>query len=330
MDFYKERDLLLKTNIEKLLLRLPTFCREYFSAKQNVMSKLTLQRLAYQVRNFFDYITTNFSKKETVALTLRDLKRISKHQVLQYTNALAETCCPKYVSQVISLLNVFFNFYLRNDMIHNNPVQFIEHPKLPKPIITRLTLEESNRLIAAMSNKARAERNLRRAGEHELLRDRTIAILFLSTGIRLSELVGLNRDNIDFTERKIFIRRSKSARQEIVYMTDDLVKQLQIYLKQFPEMEPDAPLFVSQYGKRLNGQCTERIIKTYAKIAGINKHITPHKLRATFGTNIYQKTRDIFLTAKMLGHTNIGTTTRHYVELDEDAKRRALDGFRVI
>jgi site-specific recombinase XerD len=110
-------------------------------------------------------------------------------------------------------------------------------------------------------------------------------------------------------------------------MTDELAIQLKIYFEKFPQISENAPLFLSYRHTRYGVQSVRAMVKDYAKLADIKKCITPHKLRSTFGTNIYQKTRDIFLTAKLLGHTDVRATTKYYVALDEDIKREAIKGF---
>ena len=329
MDFYERRDILLDINLERLMLRLPPFCRLYFEKKKYSRSKLTLQKDIYQLIGFFKYLAENIFKKAITEIDINDLKTITKTDLMGYFNFVALSAKRNYVVQLISVLNGFFEFYCINKFLDSNPVSLIDRPKEQRGEIIRMSIEESNRLLSVINNETRAKFNLRKVGQDELLRDKTIIFMFLSTGIRLSELVGLNYGNINMANKTILVRRSKSAKEEVVYMTDDLVNQLKAYFQMFPQTSPEAPLFVTKDGNRVQGQCLNVMVKKYAKFAGIKKKITPHKLRTTFGTNIYQKTHDIYMAAKLLGHTTVATTTKYYVDIDEISKRKALEGFRI-
>jgi site-specific recombinase XerD len=162
----------------------------------------------------------------------------------------------------------------------------------------------------------------------QTLRDKTILILFLSTGVRLSELVGLDFGNIDLDNASFRVRR-KGGKQEICFMTAELVEQLKAYLQVFPKHDPNEPLFMSIYNQRASTASIQVLVKKYCEVAGIKKKITPHKLRSTFGTNLYEQTRDIYLVAEMLGHKDIRTTTAHYTTVKEELKRTALKDFQI-
>lgn len=331
MDFYQERDILTGFYLDRLVLDLPPFCRLFFNGKSTSMSKITLKKYMYQMKYFFNFIAAQYlNNKDIRQIDLTEFKTITSDEIRAYIQFVSQTMTNNYVVQLISVLSVFFNYYLKNGYINNNPVSSIERPKAQRHLMVKLTLEESNRLLLAISNETRVKLKMKKVSENEILRDKTIIIFFLSTGVRLSELVGLNYGSINLENKTAVVRRSKSGKEEIIYLTDDLVKQLELYFSSFPQTDLNAPLFTTKDGNRVTGQNLTVMVRKYVRFAGINKKITPHKLRATFGTNLYQKTHDIYMTAKLLGHTTVVTTTKYYVDIDEELKRKALEGFRIV
>ena len=135
-------------------------------------------------------------------------------------------------------------------------------------------------------------------------------------------MVGLNIEDVSFTNCRIQITRKGDKRQYIP-LSDDTLDVLKEYLVERKKVSPALPedetaLFLSTQNTRMTTAAVQNLIKKYAKAAGIDKPITPHKLRKTYGTNLYNKTRDIYLVANALGHDSVVTTTKHYVARDEE------------
>ena len=149
--------------------------------------------------------------------------------------------------------------------------------------------------------------------------------LLLGTGIRVSECVGLNINDVDFDVNGIKIRR-KGGFEAVVYFGFEVEESLLDYLEQRNHMIPaeghEEALFLSLQNKRLNVRSVENLVKKYASRVTTLKKITPHKLRSTYGTSLYQETEDIYLVADVLGHKDVNTTRKHYAA-QEDARRRA-------
>ena len=159
------------------------------------------------------------------------------------------------------------------------------------------------------------------------LKERDIAImtLFLGTGIRISELVGLNIEDVDFETNAFKITR-KGGNQSILYFNEEVKQALLAYLnKRFDSKEPDEDpaLFLSLKKKRISVRNVQVLVKKYAELTTPLKKITPHKLRTTFGTNLYSETNDIYVVAEVLGHKDVNTTKRHYAAINEQIKREA-------
>ena len=156
-------------------------------------------------------------------------------------------------------------------------------------------------------------------------RDIAIITLLLGTGVRISELVGLNLSDVDFKNNGIRILR-KGGNEMIVYFGSEVEAALKDYLEISrnaitPVAGHEEALFLSGQRKRISVDAVEKMVKKYASAVSV-KTITPHKLRSTYGTALYRETGDIYLVADVLGHADVNTTKKHYAKLS-DARRRS-------
>ena len=157
-------------------------------------------------------------------------------------------------------------------------------------------------------------------------RDLALLTLMLSTGIRISECVGLDLADVDYDKMCIKIVR-KGGKEAIVYFSDEAAEPLAVYMEERKKISPEKghenALFLSSQRKRIGVRTVENMVKKYSSCSVPLKHITPHKLRSTYGTSLYQETGDIYLVADVLGHTDVNTTRRHYADIDENRRRTA-------
>ena len=157
-------------------------------------------------------------------------------------------------------------------------------------------------------------------------RDLAIVTLLLGTGIRVSECVGLDIDDVDFKNNGITVTR-KGGNQMVVYFGDEVRETLLAYFeerKDIVAMEGSTnALFLSLQRKRIGVRTVENMVKKYSKLVTTIKNITPHKLRSTYGTTLYRETGDIYLVADVLGHSDVNTTRKHYAAQEEDRRRYA-------
>jgi site-specific recombinase XerD len=155
-------------------------------------------------------------------------------------------------------------------------------------------------------------------------RDYAILTLLLRTGIRVSECVGLDLSDINFKEMSMCVVR-KGHKEHILYFDDVVEDALMDYIQferpKYIESDKEKALFLSNRKKRLAVRSIQEMVDKYAKVAVSNKKISPHKMRSTYGTALYNKTGDIRLVADVLGHSDINTTAKHYAA-SEDAHRR--------
>ena len=202
----------------------------------------------------------------------------------------------------------------------------MDTPKLHEKAIIRLEANEvADLLDIAEVGKGLSERQ-KQFHQATKVRDTAILTLFLGTGIRISELVGIDIDDMDFATDAFLVTR-KGGNQEMLSFGPEVRAALLAYLEQRELMEPLAgsenALFLSLQRKRITARAVENLVKKYARIASPLKKITPHKLRSTYGTMLYQESGDIYLVADVLGHKDVNTTRKHYAAIQEERRRQA-------
>jgi site-specific recombinase XerD len=228
----------------------------------------------------------------------------------------------------LSALRTFFAYYFKKGEITKNVLPNIDLPKTHRKNIVRLDGEESGKIVEiAKSGQGLTPGQMRFHGKNGF-RDTVILKFFLSSGMRVSELVGLNVGDIDL-EGALFKITRKGGNETVLYLTKELVELLREYLMQDEKMPAaDRPLFLGPDLKtRLGVRSVQNLVAKYARTAAPLKKISPHKLRSTFGTNLYHATGDIYAVADFLGHQNVNTTKKHYAEITEEIKQDAIRKF---
>ena len=162
--------------------------------------------------------------------------------------------------------------------------------------------------------------------EKTKVRDLALLTLLLGTGIRVSECVGLDLNDVDFDNMAIRVRR-KGGYEDVVYFGREVEQALLSYLEQRKHAVPaeghEEAFFLSLQNRRMAVRSVENLVKKYASLVTTTKKITPHKLRSTYGTTLYQETGDIYLVADVLGHKDVNTTRKHYAAMKDENKRKA-------
>lgn len=215
-----------------------------------------------------------------------------------------------------SALNSFFQF-LVPDYIDSNPVENTTRPKMKdNPKVTYLTPEE---IAKVMSN---IEKNAQKRFKN---RDLCILKLGFSTGLRISAIVQIDIGDIDLKQNHIRVTE-KGDYDNYVMFGENLKAQIIAWLKDraeyFPNCNSDA-LFVSQFNQRISDDMVAEMLKKYANGA-TDKHVTPHVMRHSCATNLYEKTGDIYLCSRQLNHKNVSTTQR-YAELSKEKQKKAAN-----
>lgn len=234
----------------------------------------------------------------------------------------------------MSALRSFYNYYFTRQAISKNPTLLVDMPKLHDKAIIRLDADEVAMLLDFVESAGdkltgQALTYYKKTKE----RDLAIMTLLLGTGIRVSECVGLDLNDVDFKNNGITVTR-KGGNQMVVYFGDEVADALLDYIEGSrkaitPLSGHENALFLSTQRRRMGVQAVENMVKKYARQVTPNKKITPHKLRSTYGTSLYKETGDIYLVADVLGHKDVNTTKKHYAAIDEDRRRLAASAVKL-
>lgn len=335
--YHAERDKLYIEKIREILRQLPSFCGVYFRSLETTTTPLTRYAYAIDLRGFFEYLIQElpqFEDRPLPSLTPEDINALEAYHLEQYLSDMSlyikdereRTNTEQAKARKLSALRSFFKHCYKNGLLSNNIAALLETPKLREKAIIRLEPNEvANLLDLAEKGDGLTERQKK---YHEATKVRDVAILtmFLGTGIRISELVGLNIMDIDL-ENDAFLVTRKGGKEDVLNFGNEVSMALSQYLAERLSIEAveghEHALFLSLQKRRITPRAVENLVKKYARIAAPLKKISPHKLRSTYGTMLYHETQDIYLVADVLGHKDVNTTRRHYAAASEENKRIA-------
>ena len=322
-----------KKNIDDtiaMLESMPPFVDYYFKANSLVLSASSQHSYMYDIYNFLKWwhdLLPELRNTELHDMTTDNIAKVTPNDILDYIafmrNESDVFLSESTLARRCAALNSLFAHLKQYSVIPVNPMVDVKRPKVKKDKrIIRLDDDEVERFFASILYGTGLSEHQRKYVENTRQRDFAIATLLLTSGIRVSEMVGLNIDDISFSNCRIQITR-KGGKRQYIPLSDDTLQILQEYLQVRKTISPPLPedntaLFLSTQHTRMTTATVQNLIKKFAKAAGIDKPITPHKLRKTYGTNLYNKTRDIYLVANALGHDSVTTTTKHYVASDEE------------
>lgn len=331
-----------KQNIIKMrevLGTLPEFCKEFFRGIEEYTSTRTRLAYAYDIRLFFEFMHEKNSvcaKMEIRDYPLSLLDRITRSDIQEYLEYITFyekdgkeiTNDERGKSRKLSSLRSFYNFYFENEMIEKNPAALVPLPKLHDKEIIRLEPNEVAILLDQVESGSKLTKKELEYHKKTKVRDVALLTLLLGTGIRVSECVGLDISDINFDIGGIKIRR-KGGYEAVVYFGDEVEYALLDYLEERNHIIPmeghENALFLSLQNRRIAVRSVENLVKKYASRVTTLKKITPHKLRSTYGTSLYQETGDIYLVADVLGHKDVNTTRRHYAAQEDERRRMAAN-----
>ena len=326
--------------LRQVLATLPPFCKDYFRAIDTTTTAKTRISYAYDIRIFFqflldenpafkDHAMTDFTVDVLDQIKAVDLEEYQEYLKLYQSGDKTETNGERGLKRKISVLRSFYAYYYKREMIHTNPTVLIDVPKIHEKSIIRLDTDEVAMLLDYIEHCGDTLTGQKRVFyEKTKERDLAIVTLLLGTGIRVSECVGLDIEDVDFKNNGIKVTR-KGGNEMVVYFGPEVEKALKRYLEVREGITPLAghehALFYSAQRKRIGVQAVENMVKKYSRQITTTKKITPHKLRSTYGTALYQETGDIYLVADVLGHKDVNTTKKHYAAIDEDRRRSAAN-----
>lgn len=330
--------------LRKLEKELPIVCTDFFRSIAQTTSTLTRLAYAYDFRLFFQFLCREnplFADCEPRFMTEEDFAKVKMRDIDLFQDYLSqyyvsdEETGESHVVQNHELgimrklcsLRSLFEYMFKNGIVEANIATLVSLPKVHEKPILRLEVDEMQKMLDAVYSGDGLSEHQKKVSENTKKRDLAIILLFLGTGIRVSECVGINLDDIDM-ENKAFVVTRKGGDQSMLYMPDSVAEALEGYLDDRLKITPadghEDALFLSLQRKRITQRAVQNLVKKYALIAApLKKRISPHKLRSTFGTNLYEETGDIYLVADVLGHTDVNTTRKHYAAMTDQHKREA-------
>lgn len=339
---HRAKELLLLTR--DVLKELPEVCSEFIRAIEFTTQPLTRYAYACDLKLFCEYLVAEipkFADKQIALLEPEDFEKVTPRDLRTYLEYLGfyikdgseHSNAEAGKTRKLATLRSFYEYMFKSELIHTDVSRLVEMPKKHEKPILRMEIDEVARMLDAVETGEMMTERQKRYNDSIRARDLAILTLFLGTGIRVSELVGLDLDDLDFTLNSFIVTR-KGGNQAILYFPEEVASVLQTYLTHRKEMTPlpghENALFLSMQNKRISVRAVQVMVKKYAlQVAPLKKRLSPHKLRSTFGTNLYHETGDIYLVADVLGHSDVNTTRRHYAAMSDDRRRMAAKKIRL-
>ena len=336
-NYFVERDENNILKIREIRKNLPAFCGDFFRGIEPYTTPLTRLGYARDIKLFFDFLVEEvqeFYQKPILQFEINDLNKVNSTHLemfLEYIslykiNGKTYKNGEKARCRKLSSIRALLKYFYKKNMIESNVASKIDTPKVHESQIIRLELDEMGKVLDLAENGHDMTKMQQGFHKHTQARDYAMLSLFLGTGIRISECVGLNINDFDFKQNAFKVTR-KGGNRVILYFNEDVSDALQNYILERKNIKAlpghENALFLSLQNRRISVRAVEKLVKKYSSIVNPLKKITPHKLRSTFGTNLYRETNDIYIVADVLGHKDVNTTRKHYAAISDDIRRNA-------
>lgn len=334
--------------VRQMLKSLPASCTDFINSITLTTSPLTRMAYTIDLQTFCDYACKElpyFAAKtpqdwtdgDLAHFSARDLNGYADYLTLYYKDAsIGETIEQQKVlrnhesgiMRKLSSLRSYFDFLFKTERIPGNVAALVSLPKLHEKPILHLIGPEIERLLSVADDGAELTQAQQRFHSHTRKRDYAILMLFLGTGVRVSECVGIDIGDLDFSSNAVLVTR-KGGNQVILYYPQEVADALKSYLEERKSISPavkadENALFLSLQRRRISQRAVQMMVKKYCAVAvPLKKRMSPHKLRSTYATRLYHETEDIYLVADALGHSDVNTTRRHYAAMSDQRRREA-------
>lgn len=330
--------------LRELQGQLPRFCGEFFRGIEPTTSSRTRIAYGYDLVVFFNYIKKHMPSLTDIEITafpISILDEVTSTDIEEYLEYLKyyvtedgkeHTNGERGITRKLACLRTLYRYFYRKEKIQTNPASIVEMPKIHQKEIVKLDTDEVSILLDEVETGDRLTRSQQHFHDKTKTRDLAILTLLLGTGIRVSECVGIDINDIDFKNCGIKIRR-KGGNETVVYFGEEVEKALLDYIDERKLIVAlsghENALFLSLQKRRIGVRAVENLVKKYSALVTSLKKITPHKLRSTYGTSLYRETGDIYLVADVLGHKDVNTTKKHYAAIEDDRRRQARNAVKL-
>lgn len=329
-----------------VLRDLPSYCNAYLASIENNTTALTRYAYAVDLRTFFQYLCDElpqFTEKKPIDISIADISTIQTEDIEQYLSYLSyytpsDQQLLTYENREraklrkLSSLRGLYKYLVQKQYIEKNTAALVVSPKIHDKQITHLESNEIADLLDTVETGEKISDHQNAYHQRTKTRDLAIVTLLLGTGIRVSELVGIDMDDIDFSACAFRIQR-KGGASVLLYFGPEVEKSLAEYYGYRKQIEAlsghENALFLSLQRRRITTRAVQNLVKNYSKASVPLKDISPHKLRSTYGTRLYEETGDIYLVADVLGHRDVNTTKKHYAAQSDKNRRKAAHAVRL-
>ena len=338
--------------IRAITRELPQACSDFIRAI--AVTTGTFTRLAYAIdmRTFFHFLQAErvaFSDRPLTLWTDEDLARVSQSDLTAYVEYLTyyfkeddgaqEQPVKALVNHDLAIkrklcsIRSLYDFLFQNHRIPSNVTLLVPLPKIHEKPILRLTRDEMTKMLNQAETGEGLTETQKRFQKITAKRDYAMLSLFLGTGVRVSECVGINLSDVNLEENAFLVTR-KGGNQVVLYFPPEVATALGEYMEERQKMDAlpghEDALFLSLQKRRITQRAVQNLVKKYAATAApLKPKISPHKLRSTFATNLYNATGDIYLVADVLGHSSVDTTRKHYADMTDARRRMAAEYVRL-
>lgn len=338
--------------IRSITRELPQACSDFL--RSIAVTTGTFTRLAYAIdlRTFFHFLQTErvaFSDKHLTIWSDEDLSRVSQSDLTAYIeyltyyfksdNESGEQPVKALVNHDLAIkrklcsIRSFYDFLFKNHRVPSNVTLLVPLPKIHEKPILRLNRDEMIKMLNQAETGEGMTEGQKRYQKITAKRDYAMLSLFLGTGIRVSECVGINLSDINMEENAFLVTR-KGGNQVVLYFPAEVATVLGEYIEERTKIDTlpghEDALFLSLQKRRITQRAVQNLVKKYAMVAApLKPKISPHKLRSTFATNLYNATGDIYLVADVLGHSSVDTTRKHYADMTDARRRMAAEYVRL-
>jgi integrase/recombinase XerC len=277
---------------------------QYLSLEKNA-SPHTCRCYRKDLEGFEDFLRSSGMYLNPAGVV--EIKGVDRLAIRKYMSFLHRKNKKSSIARKISTLRSFFKYLIREQVISSNPAKSVSTPKVEKTLPTTLTVDEAFRLMESPQSLPEKPSDV---SKENRLRDRAILELLYSSGVRVSELVGLNLNQLD-SDLGIARVMGKGRKERIVPVGAKAIEALKAYLEDRRVFRGEDPIFVNSFGGRLTTRSVGRLIKKYTRHSGIFRKVSPHSLRHTFATHLLDAGADIREIQEMLGHSSLSTTQRY-------------------
>lgn len=276
-------------------------------------SNNTLAAYRNDLEQFVDYLAGRAGEAGA------DWDHVTKQTIVNYILELKEReYASSTVARKVAAIKSFFHFLTSEDVVEDDPTALLDSPKVKKRLPTTLTYDEVNLLLAVPEQD----------DSPKAVRDKALLELLYATGMRVTEIVSLDLEDINLASATVRVTRGKGGKERIIPIHNRAVQTLSDYLTkgrlQLLKDPAERALFLNHRGQRLTRQGLWLIIKYYVREAGITADVTPHTLRHSFATHLLNGKADLRHVQELLGHANI-STTQIYTHISSERLRAAYD-----